>query len=287
MPQGQAPGRVRTWFKQASGRLGWRDGVQSRSSAGEALGLAVPAPQPQPRALFSQGAPGRGARHAWRHRAPGIIRGCGAAGDTLSTAQPWAPGGRDGAQGSESERAGGSAAPGAACKPVNAQGLGSGARGPSWAFLERVLVPQRAGAGQSRAGPCREAQTDSEAPSTAQEARVSGRRLSSGRRGGARSDGLLCEALEVTVETLVRAALPTALRFCSPHPSPRDKPELQKWRERAQRRRRPEEPGSLPGPRLRRDPVCGGSGRARPRRGERRPAEGRGPCGGTPEPGAG
>ncbi|KAF4019378.1 hypothetical protein G4228_010534 [Cervus hanglu yarkandensis] len=36
--------------------------------------------------------------------------------------------------------------------------------------------------------------------------------------------------------------------------SRRDKPELQKWRERAQRRRRPEEPGGLPGPRLRRDP---------------------------------
>ncbi|XP_043332663.1 leucine-rich repeat-containing protein 27 isoform X1 [Cervus canadensis] len=36
--------------------------------------------------------------------------------------------------------------------------------------------------------------------------------------------------------------------------SQRDKPELQKWRERAQRRRRPEEPGGLPGPRLRRDP---------------------------------
>lgn len=99
-PEGFA-GRVRTWFKQASGCLGWRTGIQGRSPACEAPGPAIPAPQLQPGqswALFSREPPGRSARHHGGNKPQASSGVCGALGYTLPTAQPRALGGRDRAQ---------------------------------------------------------------------------------------------------------------------------------------------------------------------------------------------
>ena len=97
---------------------------------------------------------------------------------------------------------------------------------------------------------------------------------------GTRSDGLLCEALEATVETRVRAALSTALRFCSPRPSPRGKRARQ---EHAQRRRpvgptrEPARVAPAEGPVRGRWGGAALGGEGAPRGGEGPPSEGRGP----------
>ena len=91
--------RVRTWFKQASGCLGWRAGAQSRSPACEAPGPAIPGPRLRPGwSWASWGPPGRGARHRGGSKPQASSGVCGAAGYALPTAQPQAPGGRDGAR---------------------------------------------------------------------------------------------------------------------------------------------------------------------------------------------